>query len=102
MHGFRELDAVIEYADGALREHPEMSATELLGELRALRSRLERGVEHATCRHCGHPIYYLGGRWQHGGESGNVSCRAASYDRLGTWDDALNRSWRASPAKTAH
>lgn len=101
MREFRELDRVIEFAEDTLRKRPDMSGAELLDELRAMRLIFDRGVERAMCRHCGHPIYNLGSRWQHEGESGNVGCRAASYDRLGTWDEALDQGWKASPAATA-
>jgi hypothetical protein len=58
---------------------------------RAMRSSAELLVEQAACRHCGYPVYNIGERWQHEGSSGNVGCRAASFDRLGTWDDTLDR-----------
>ena len=66
-----------------------------------MRSSAERLVDRATCRHCGHPVYSIGERWQHEGPSGNVGCRAASFDRLGTWDDTLDRGWKATPAQTS-
>jgi hypothetical protein len=59
MREFRQLDDVIEFAEGALRQHPAMSGAELLERLRAMRSSAERLVERATCRHCGHPVYNM-------------------------------------------
>lgn len=101
MREFRQFDMMIELVEGVIREHPDMSGAELLDKLRGMRSALEGSAERATCRHCGHPIYSLGDRWQHEGESGNVGCRAASFDRLGTWDDSLDKAWKASPRKTS-
>lgn len=61
-----------------------------------------------TCRHCGHPIIgwpsYRGTAWNHVHGfairgSGTVGCRAASFNRLGTWDDSLPRHWVAEPER---
>ena len=83
--------------------------------------------EHAVCRNCGHPVQQLMNRdevavpWTHGGgitgmlagdgrggggtlPTGGIcgvrGCRAASYDRLGTWDDSLAKGWKAAPLTT--
>jgi hypothetical protein len=57
MGEFRQLDSVIEFAEDALRQRPDMSGAELLKRLRAMRSSAERYVERATCQHCGYAIY---------------------------------------------
>jgi hypothetical protein len=82
--------------------------------------------EHATCRNCGYPVQQLrngdavavpwtygggalgviagdgqggSGRLPVGGLCGVRGCRAASYDRLGEWDESLARGWKAEPAR---
>jgi hypothetical protein len=58
-------------------------------------------VERAACRHCGVEIVKGNdGAWYHGDVPswGSRGCRAHSYHRLGGWDDALDRSWKASPS----
>jgi hypothetical protein len=61
----------------------------------------EARVERAACRHCGIEIVKGNdGAWYHGRTPswGSRGCRSYSFDRLGSWDDALDRSWKASPA----
>ncbi|MFF0427126.1 HNH endonuclease [Streptomyces sp. NPDC004520] len=55
----------------------------------------------AVCRHCGHEIARIGdAAWRHSAaEPMSRGCRAASFDRDGTWDDSLDRAWKASPPK---
>lgn len=57
---------------------------------------------HAVCRHCGHAILRIGdAAWRHAAAAPmSRGCRAASLDRHGTWDDSLDRAWKASPPKT--
>ncbi|MFC8336038.1 HNH endonuclease [Streptomyces rubiginosohelvolus] len=57
---------------------------------------------HAVCRHCGHAIVRIGdAAWRHAAAAPmSRGCRAASFDRDGTWDDSLDRTWKASPPKT--
>lgn len=57
---------------------------------------------HAVCRHCGHAIARIGdAAWRHSATAPmSRGCRAASFDRDGTWDDSLDRAWKASPPKT--
>ncbi|MGK5543946.1 HNH endonuclease [Streptomyces sp. URMC 127] len=59
-------------------------------------------MEHAVCRHCGHAIARIGdASWRHSAAAPmSRGCRAASFDRDGTWDDSLDRAWKASPPKT--
>ncbi|MEU9196484.1 HNH endonuclease [Streptomyces hundungensis] len=56
----------------------------------------------ATCRHCGHSIARIGdAAWRHSSAAPmSRGCRAASFDRDGTWDDSLDRTWKAIPPKT--
>ncbi|GAA2491705.1 hypothetical protein GCM10010406_29750 [Streptomyces thermolineatus] len=56
----------------------------------------------AVCRHCGHAIARIGDApWRHSAAAPmSRGCRAASFDRDGTWDDSLDRAWKASPPKT--
>ena len=58
--------------------------------------------ERSTCRYCGFPVQTLGstGRWRHT-DGLRAGCRAASFDRFGTWDDALDRKWKAVPVKNS-
>lgn len=57
---------------------------------------------HALCRHCGHAIARIGDApWRHSAAAPmSRGCRAASFDRYGTWDDSLDRAWKASPTQT--
>jgi hypothetical protein len=60
----------------------------------------EAGIERAVCQHCGVEIVRgSDGAWYHGRmpSSGSRGCRSHSYDRLGTWDDTLDRRWTATP-----
>ncbi|WP_019066063.1 HNH endonuclease [Streptomyces hokutonensis] len=56
----------------------------------------------ATCRYCGQAIARIGdSAWRHSAAAPmSRGCRAASFDRDGTWDDSLDRAWKASPPKT--
>jgi len=57
---------------------------------------------HTACRYCGHAIARIGDApWRHSAAAPmSRGCRAASFDRDGTWDDALDRVWKATPPKT--
>ncbi|MFQ6143631.1 HNH endonuclease [Streptomyces seoulensis] len=57
---------------------------------------------HTVCRHCGHAIARIGdASWRHSDAAPmSRGCRAASFDRDGTWDNSLDRTWKASPPKT--
>ncbi|MER7485602.1 HNH endonuclease [Streptomyces sp. NPDC126497] len=57
---------------------------------------------HAVCRYCGHAIARIGDApWRHSAAAPmSRGCRAASFDRDGTWDDSLDRAWKATPPKT--
>lgn len=57
---------------------------------------------HDQCRNCHHVIVNFDGEhgftskpWSHA--EGSRSCRSASFDRDGTWDEALDRKWQAVP-----
>lgn len=57
-------------------------------------------IERAVCRHCGVEIVRGShGVWYHGRVPswGSRGCRSYSFDRLGTWDDTLDRRWKATP-----
>jgi hypothetical protein len=56
----------------------------------------------AACRHCGNAIARIGdAAWRHSAAAPmSRGCRAASFDRDGTWDDSLDRAWKASPPRT--
>lgn len=61
----------------------------------------EARIERAVCRHCS--VEIVKGNddaWYHGRipSWGSRGCRSYSFDRLGTWDDTLDGSWKASPA----
>ncbi|MFF7025810.1 HNH endonuclease [Streptomyces klenkii] len=59
-------------------------------------------MRQTACRHCGHAIARIGDApWRHiAAAPMSRGCRAASFDRDGTWDDSLDRAWKASPPKT--
>ena len=59
-------------------------------------------IDGTTCRYCGYPIRERHGLLLHVDRHGfplSRGCRAASYDRDGTWDDRLRRDWRATPPR---
>jgi len=61
----------------------------------------EARIERAACQHCGVEIVRGNdGAWYHGRSPswGSRGCRAYSFNRLGTWDDTLDRRWTATPA----
>ncbi|MFF9525669.1 HNH endonuclease [Streptomyces achromogenes] len=59
-------------------------------------------MSHAECRYCGHAIARIGDApWLHiAAAPMSRGCRAASYDRDGTWDNSLDRAWKAAPPKS--
>ncbi|RZU01275.1 hypothetical protein EV645_8105, partial [Kribbella rubisoli] len=59
-------------------------------------------MEYAVCRYCSHAIARVGdAAWRHSAKAPmSRGCRAASFDRDGTWDDSLERAWKAAPPKT--
>jgi hypothetical protein len=67
-----------------------------------LRDRRDVMLQSQTdCRNCGHAIVLAGGRWTHfvNGKVAGAGCRAASVDRLGTWDDGLDPILNAEPSR---
>jgi hypothetical protein len=111
-----------------LRRHAAALLHDVAAELEGRRAPAERGeaepdspraawplpeypcpydAEYATCRNCGHPVSRRASgnfrRWLHGDLAlelyGRAGCRAASFDRLGEWDDSLHRGWVAEPAR---
>jgi hypothetical protein len=62
------------------------------------------GMEVDDCKHCGELIVKSRDElaaWFHmtpGASRLDRGCRAASFTRDGTWDDALDRKWMARPA----
>jgi len=60
----------------------------------------EARIERAVCRHCEVEIVHgTDGAWYHGRTPswGSRGCRSYSFNRLGTWDDTLDRRWTATP-----
>ncbi len=51
--------------------------------------------DHGTCRHCGRHMVDFSGRWVH--SRGSRSCRSASFDADGDWDESLRPCWQATP-----
>ena len=49
----------------------------------------------AICRHCARHVVDFSGQWVH--SRGSRSCRSASFDADGDWDESLRPSWHASP-----
>src|ERR1700761_526053 len=61
----------------------------------------EARIKRAVCRHGGGEIPQgSDGGWCHGRTLswGSRGCRSYSYQRLGSWDDTLDRRWTATPA----
>lgn len=81
---------------GDVRQHA--SAQKIVAE--TLLRQAEAQIERAVCRHCDVEIVRNDGAWYHGSTPswGSRGCRSYSFDRLGTWDDTLDRRWMASPA----
>lgn len=60
----------------------------------------EARIERAVCQHCGVEIVRGNdAAWYHGRipSWGSRGCRSYSFDRVGTWDDTLDRRWMATP-----
>jgi hypothetical protein len=53
------------------------------------------------CRHCGRPVFEVGGQWYHLDAQGQRmrGCRAASFVSGRGWDETLDRRRTASPAR---
>ncbi|WP_176724061.1 MULTISPECIES: HNH endonuclease [unclassified Streptomyces] len=92
------VSAGVSSAEEVLRDIKEEVA-DRTAQLRRLSDEL---MEHTACRHCGHGIARIGNAaWRHSAAAPmSRGCRAASFDRDGTWDDTLDRAWKASPPKT--
>lgn len=97
---FRMQDGMATVARFARRwadSNPEASASELVHAIEAAVA-LSTDRQNSTCRYCDQSIIESpGGRWVHDVESYARGCRAASFDRLGTWDDSLPRARNAAP-----
>ena len=85
------------------REDAEFDAAvqRVRAQIVAARNMYDTGV----CRNCHQPIHSpRGGSWRHTAQPGwhdpdaeSVGCRAASFDRLGHWDNSLDQRWKARP-----
>src|ERR1700740_3257093 len=99
--------SVVEVIDEVLAFNPHATVADLRQyaatkrkaaelKLEEQEARIERGV----CQRCGVEIV-LGNdsAWYHGHSPswGSRGCRAYSFNRLGTWDDTLDRRWTATP-----
>ena len=95
---------------------PQITAEEVLANFeetavsaRATADRLTQDLVETTSCACGHDIVRVGaqGRWVHKvpgwkpGESsyGRVGCRAASFERDGTWDNSIPGHSNAGPMR---
>lgn len=98
----------VEVIDEVLARNPDATVADVRQYASARQSAAEKlldeeqaRIERSVCRHCGAEIVKGNdGAWYHGRESswGSRGCRSYSFDRLGTWDETLGRSWKASPA----
>ena len=97
----------VEVIDEAVARNPAATvadvrqyASERQSAAERLLEQQEAQIERAACRHCGVEIVKGNdGEWYHGRVPswGSRGCRSFSFDRLGTWDEALSRNWQASP-----
>jgi len=97
----------VEVIDEAVARNPAATvadvrqyASERQSTAERLLEQQEAQIERAACRHCGVEIVKGNdGEWYHGRVPswGSRGCRSFSFDRLGTWDEALSRNWKASP-----
>lgn len=67
-------------------------------------------ITYATCKRCAFPVVTTDPGtakpyWLHADPSNGMpldmgrGCRSASYSRLGTWDESMDRKWTATPDK---
>jgi hypothetical protein len=110
-----ELERITREARSLVRsildEEPALSGQEVLARLDDLvAARAEEAIQteaelvrYTECRHCGFTIMRVGdSAWRHDDAPPmSRGCRAASFDRDDKWDDSLNRTWKATPAKNA-
>lgn len=87
------------------RKDPELEAA--MERVKAHIAETGNLYEYGVCVHCGQPIHSPRGEtWIHTPQPGwhdpddeRVGCRAASFSRLGHWDDDLDARWKATPAR---
>lgn len=106
-----QLNSVFEIIDELIATNPDATAADVRAKLEGPRKVMddvaaieEAGTDRSTCRHCTQLITRRpGAHWVHNmpvGEGlGSRSCRAASLDRLGDWDDDLDKRWNAAPTR---
>lgn len=95
---------IIKTAGASSAEEVLRGVTEMVADRTAQFERLADELMGSTvCRHCGHAIARIGdAAWRHSAAAPmSRGCRAASFDRDGTWDDSLDRAWKASPPKSS-
>jgi hypothetical protein len=100
--------SVVEVIDEVLASNPDATVADLrqyaATKRKAAEVQLEEQearIERALCQHCGVEIVRGNDMaWYHGHSVswGSRGCRAYSFNRLGTWDDTLDRRWAATPA----
>jgi hypothetical protein len=98
----------VEVIDEVLTFNPAATVTEVRQYASVKKQLAESQVEEteariarSVCRHCEVEIVRGNdGVWYHGRVPswGSRGCRSYSFDRLGSWDDMLDRKWTATPA----
>ena len=99
--------SVVEVIDEVTAVNPAATVADIRQYAAARRATAEAQLEEAearkeraVCQHCQVEIVRgTDGAWYHGRAPswGSRGCRAYSHNRLGTWDDTLDRSWTATP-----
>jgi hypothetical protein len=102
-----KYSSAVEVIDEVLAFNPAATVADVrqyaATKRKAAEAQLEEGevrIELAVCQHCGVEIVRGNdGAWYHGRipSWGSRGCRAYSFNRLGTWDDTLDRRWTAAP-----
>jgi hypothetical protein len=100
------LEYAIDLVGELLGEQPTATAGQARDRLRAALAGLPTSEDlrpdEYECLTCQKAVaQQADGRWAHrvGGKWSNIGCRAASFDRLGTWDDDLDRGAKAKPSR---
>lgn len=100
-----DLDLIIKAMNDVLASDPQASLASFRDDLQVARDTVLQAalVSKTQCKYCSHPIVLDElNRWMHLKPDeialSNRECRAASFDRLGDWDDTLPRGVNARPA----
>jgi hypothetical protein len=78
-------------------DRPDATAAQLLDHWASAVQSLEQDRPRGTCRRCSQPIVEDNERWYHDDPDRSRGCRAASFVAGDGWDEALGKTWMATP-----